>query len=202
MIASIVVGYDDRISFCMPIYGALSLDKSCSGFRTIYGSQEQIDRWDHLKALKRTNCKMFYVTSINDFAFSFDAASRSSEAAHGFTLFKKTFPHGQNYGAREENLPFFAKYYCGMNSEFVEILNNPTRDNPLLKFRTYGNVTIDSIKTLYTDSLKPDKSAVWESKNVKIIEGLNEYYLNIPESSYCYVQIKYNNNLEVSSYLI
>ncbi len=202
MIASIVVGYDDRISFCMPIYGALSLDSSCSGFRTIYGSQTQIDRWDHLNGLKQTNCKMFYVTSTTDFAFSMDAASRSSKAANGFVLYKKGFDHGQDKGALEGNLPFFAKYYCGMESEFLEIMNNPTRENPTLKIRTYGDVEINSIKIVYTDAQKPDKSAQWDSKNVKVIEGLTEYYLNIPESTYCYVQIKYNNNLEVCSYIL
>ena len=202
MIASIVVGYDDRISFCMPIYGALSLDQSCSGFKTIYGSQTQIDRWDHLNALKKTNAKMFYVTSTTDFAFSFDAASRCAKASHGFALYKKGFDHGQDKGALEGNLPFFAKYFCGMESEFVEITNNPTKDDPLLKFRTYGDVEINSIKLYYTDSAKPDRTATWENKNIKVIEGLNEYYLNIPECTYCYIQIKYNNNLEVSSYLM
>ena len=201
MITSIVPGYDDRLSFSMPVYGALSLTKSCSGFATIYPDKIASDRWDKLTGLKKTNCKMFYVTSINDHAFSMDAASRCAQAANGFAVYKKLFPHGQDYGATEGNMPFFAKYFCGMESEFVEILTNPSRLDPTIKFRTYGDVTVNSVKIMYTDSAKPDKSASWESRNVKLVEGVTEYTLNVPESTYAYVQIKYNNNLEVSSYI-
>lgn len=201
VITSITVGYDDRFSFAIPVYGALSLTESCSGFRTIYPSEEASDRWDTLNPLKQTNCKMFYVTGIRDFAFSFDAASRCSQAANGFTLFKKIFNHGQKEAAEEENIPFFARYFIGEESEFVEITKNPTKEDPTLKFRFYGDVTIESIRLNYTLDKKTDKDAVWEGKKIKYIDGCTEYVINMPECEHAYVQIKYNNNLEVSSYL-
>ncbi len=201
MITCTVCGYDDRLSFGIPVYGALTLTRSCSGFATIYPDAQVAERWDTSAPLAQSACKMFMVNSVNDFAFSFDASSRCSKAAGGFCLFKKNFPHGQEIGATEENIPFFARYFCGMDSEFVEVMHSPSREDPTLALRPYGNVEIQSIKIYYTDSQKPDASAAWDSKAVPLVQGCYEYSLNVPDSTYAYVQIKYNNNLEVSSYL-
>lgn len=206
MITNIVVGYDDRFSFAMPVYGALSLTESNSGFSTIYANSENDNisarRWDTLAPLKQTNCKVFEVNGTQDPAFSFDASSRCAEASNGFCLFKKKFTHGQEYGAYEENLPFFAKYFCGMESEYVEVMHNPTYQDTTLSLMTYGDVTIDSIKIYYTTDGKPSKTATWRARNVTVINGVYDYSLNVPtESTYFYVSVCYNNNLEVSTYL-
>ncbi len=206
MITNIVVGYDDRFSFAMPIYGALSLTESNSGFSTIYVNNERNDisarRWDTLEPLKQTNCKVFEVNGIQDPAFSFDASSRCAEASNGFALFKKKFTHGQEFGAYEENLPLFAKYFCGMESEYVEVMHNPTFEDPKLSLRPYGDVTIDEIKIYYTTDAKPTKTATWRARKVPVLNNVYDYMLNIPtESTYFYVSICYNNNLEVSTYL-
>ncbi len=206
MITNVVAGYDDRFSFAMPVYGALSLTQSCSGFATIYptgGDQISAKRWDTLEPLKQSNCKVFNVNSINDQAFSFDASSRCSEACTGFVLFKRTFPHGQEYGAYETNLPMFAKYFCGMESEYVEVMQHPTKEDPTLKLRPYGEAKIDKITIRYTSSPLPNKNAQWKGRTVNVVDGVFGYDLTIPaETTYFYVQITYNNNLEVSTYLV
>lgn len=207
MITNIVVGYDDRFSFAIPVYGALSLTDSCSGFQSIYQNAENNDisarRWDTLEPLKQTNCKVFEVNGIKDAAFSFDASSRCAAAADGFSLFKSVFTHGQEYGAYEENIPFFAKYFCGMESEFLEITKNPTKDDAEIKLRKYGNVTIDEITVHYTTAEKPNKYATWKKRNVTVVDGVSSYRLNVPSSAkYYYVSVVYNGNLEVSSRLV
>ena len=206
MIANIVIGYDDRFSFAIPVYGALSLTESNSGFKTIYvngaNSDVSAKRWDTLKPLEQTNCRVFEVNGIQDPAFSFDASSRCAQASNGFCLFKKKFTHGQEYGAYEQNLPFFAKYFCGMESEYVEVVNHPTFKEPKLSLRKYGDVTIDEIKIYYTTKDVPDKTAVWRARKVSVVNGVYDYNLNIPtEAKYFYVSVCYNNNLEVSTYL-
>lgn len=203
MITSIVCGYDDRLSFGIPVYGALSLTDSCSGFRTIYGNEISAQRWDTLEPLQQSDCKMFYVNGIADAAFSMDASSRSAKAAKGFALYKKGFTHGQEYGAYESNLPFFAKYFCGMESEYVEIVQHPNRVDSSVTYRTYGEVEVASVKVHYTSAPRTDKEAVWKTKTLKLVDGVTSYAFNVPEgTTYYYVQITYNTNLEVSSYIV
>lgn len=207
MITNIVVGYDDRFSFAIPVYGALSLTESCSGFKTIYNNAEGSDisakRWDTLEPLKQTHCKVFEVNGTKDTAFSFDASSRCAEAANGFSLFKSNFTHGQEYGAYESNIPYFAKYFCGMESEFIEVIENPTATDPEIKLRKYGEVTPESITIMYTASDKTDKYAAWKKRNVKVVDGIYSYKLNVPsEAKFYYVSVVYNTNLEVSSRLV
>lgn len=201
VITSIVIGYDDRFSFAMPVYGALAMSDSCSGFSTIFPDKIAADRWDTTEGLKQTDCKVFYVNGIEDPAFSMDTSNKCAKDACGFVLFKNDFPHGQAQGALEENLPHFAKYFCGMESEYVEVMMHPTRENPTISFRTYGDVKIESMKLYYSSSVSLNKTAVWESENIRVVDGATEYSVIVPKSTYAYIQIKYNDGLEVSSYL-
>ena len=93
-----------RFNFAIPVYGGVSIDKSVSSFWNLYYqdmSQEYIDnyyaemvaRWDNLDGLKNTDCKVYYITSTTDFAFSMDIASRCAEAANGYCNFKVGYNH-------------------------------------------------------------------------------------------------------------
>ncbi len=192
-ITNIVIGYDDRLTFALPIY-------SCLTCYDRYPNQLAIDTWGDPKGLEQTHCKTFYVTGVRDNT-PIDAVTRCAAMTEGFCLFKMSMPHGQEYGSLEGNLPYYARYICGMESEFVEIMHNPTLEDPTLKFRTYGDVSIKSIKIYYTEDEAINTSTSYESKAVKVIEGCTEYTLNVPDCTYAFVTVKYNNNLEVSSYL-
>ena len=203
MITSVVTGYDDRLTFSVPVYGSTSLNNSCSGFATIYPDSASIELWDTTKPLENTNCKMFFVNGTRDFAFSMDASSRCAYASKGYAVYKKNFNHGQVEGAYEPDIPFFAKYICGMSNEFVEIVSNPTKDDPSVTIYAPEGVVVESVKIVYTSSFRTNKSAVWESKRVDYETGKTTYDLEIPEETkYYYIDIIYNSNLQVSSCIV
>ncbi len=203
MLTSTVIGYDDRFSFAMPVYGTLSLESSNGGFATIHGGNAAaIAMWDTTKGLEQTNCKVFYVNGMKDVAFPIDANSRCAQAANGFMLIKSVFPHGQDQGALEPNLPYFAQYFCGMKSEYLEIMQHPTRDNPVVAWRKYGNVTVDSVELVYIDAEKISLGMNWTRETLSLDMKYDSHILTLPESAkHAFVHITYNNNLEVSTYI-
>ena len=90
-----------------------------------------------------------------------------------------------------------------MESEFIEVIENPTATDAEIKLRKYGEVTPESITIMYTASDKTDKYAAWKKRNVKVVDGIYSYKLNVPsEAKFYYVSVVYNTNLEVSSRLV
>ncbi len=232
VVTSVAIGYDDRFSFAMPIYGGVSVSQSCSSFEYMFeepyregnvitgewkseadrlASEEMKARWDTLEGLKQTDCKVFYVTSTNDFAFSADIASRCAEAAKGFCNFKPGFLHGQQEGATEASLPEYAKHAIGdTTADFVEITKHPTKTDATIAFETYGNAKVSGIKVFYSNAERPgeNKAAAaapnhWESKAAaKVIEGKKSYSLSIPACKWAFIQVEYNDgSRSVTSYM-
>lgn len=204
VITNIVIGYDDRFTFAIPVYGALSLTASCAKFKTAFQNANiSARRWDTLEPLKQTNCKVFEINGVKDEFFSFDASSRSAAAANGFVLFKTDFPHTQAHGAYEENVPVFAKWICSMGHEFIEILENPTSKNPVIRYRTHGDVRVNDVILFYTAANHPDVNADWEKCLVPRSEGETTHRLTVPsKAKFYYVLIVYNTHLQVSSQLV
>lgn len=201
VITSIVVGYDDRISFAIPIYGGLSIAESCAEFATIIPDESMRKRWDTLEGLKQSNCEMFYITSDADFAFSMDIANRCAIASGGRVAYKTGFTHGQTQGAYEENIPNFAKYICNLNGPFVEITKQPTREEPTICISPQSDVSIDSVYLYYTSSERTGIDAQWNTQLISN-EHAKEYEFAIPEeTTYAYVRIHYNNDKTVCSYM-
>lgn len=213
IISSIVIGYDDRLTFGMPVYGGVSITESCSSFQNMYYqhySEEDVAlgnamraRWDTLDALKQTECKTFFITSNNDFAFSMDIASRCAEASSGLSVYKFGFKHSNGYGAEEENLVNFARFSCGMDAEFVEIVKQPTMDDPTITVKRHGGAKISSVRVYYTMSEKTDGNADWNYVSVPAKQNTDIFNLPIPICSYAFVQIAYENGTrQVCSYIM
>lgn len=203
MLTSTVIGYDDRFSFAIPVYGCSSLVGSGGSMATVYGVNGAAEMWDTTEGLKQSNCKVFYINSMKDPFFSMDANSRCAMAANGFLLLKSVFPHGQEYGALEANIPFFAKYFCGMKSEYLEIVQHPTLENPAVAWRKYGKVTVDLVELVYTTEEKINTRTEWKRETLSLDTKYDSHILTLPtEAKHVFVHITYNGNLEVSAYVI
>lgn len=224
MVTSVAISHDDRFNFAIPVYGGLSIDKSCSSFYNLYYVdkteeyknayyKEMVARWDNLNGLENTSCKVYYITSTTDFAFSMDIASRCAEAANGYCNFKVGFTHDNTNGSSEETISAFANYAVGKESDFVFIKQTPTIYNNKLKIETYGNPVISGIKVLYTDSEEPytghpngkipNFAATWQESSSyrKLSDG--EYEVAVPACKLYYVRVEYANGArQTCSYLM
>ncbi len=200
VITSTVIGYDDRITFAMPIYGGISLSQSYSAEKDAHFNQTSKDRWDNLEALKQSNCKTFYVTSDADYHFSLDIASRCASATNSWATYINGFTHGQAQGVYQIDLPNFANLMTGKATDFVTVTHQPTKENPVIKVEKHGNAKIESVWIYYTSDTDLGTSAKWFTKFVSY-DDLTEYTLTLPECSTAYVRIRYNGDHTVCSYL-
>ncbi len=200
VITSIVLKYDYRFKFAMPIYGGITQSQSSGQSAGRHPNQTSINRWDTIDGLIGIDCKTFYVTSDADFAFSMDIADRCSRATHGALNYKNGFSHGQSQGAYEENLPNFAKYCCGLNTTFMKVVSHPTRENPKIGVEPYGGAKVESVWLYYTSNELVNDTATWHTKFVSF-ENAAEYSFSVPESRHAYVRIRYSGNKTVCSYL-
>ena len=224
IVTTVAISHDDRFNFAIPVYGGVSIDQSVSSFWNLYYqdmSQEYIDnyyaemvaRWDNLDGLKNTDCKVYYITSTTDFAFSMDIASRCAEAANGYCNFKVGYNHNNTDGSKEATISAFANYCVGKESDLVLIEQAPTIYNNKLKFTTYGNIEISGIKLLYTNDDAPytgdpngkipNYTATWiESASYRKIKD-GEYEFAIPACKLYYVRVEYaNGQKQACTYLM
>ena len=125
VITSIVLKYDYRLKFAMPVYGGITQSQSSGESSNRHPNETSVARWDTIDGIVGINCKTFYVNSDADRFFSMDIADRCSKATGGSLTYIHGLSHGQSEGANEENLPNFAKFCCGMKTTFVTMLFSP-----------------------------------------------------------------------------
>ena len=204
IITNIVVGYDDRYAFAMPVYGSIGIDGSASGFGTIYPSQQAAEIWDTVEPMKLSTTPMLFLNGNKDFAFALDGTTKALKAAqNGFMCIKNNLNHGQDYGANPGELCVFADAVTGKDNQIIQITRYPTKSLPTLEFKLGSAVRIENIKLWYTTQAKANSDALWDNRAVTWEEGRNSVKLTYPEdATYAYVNITFNNNLTASTYLI
>ena len=207
VITTIVCAYDDRLTFAMPVYGAATLTEN-DGFVKFGKNTESVNTalqyWNVSTALQNTNCKMFYVAAqTGDTAFSVNVANEAAALTNGLTLFKDGFTHSQESGANEKNLPEFAKLCCGMQMDFVEITEQPTKENLAFRYTSYGDVSIKSITVCYTTKTALTTKVEWVQRTETINGGSSLYNISVPsDATYAFARIKYNDGKEVSTRIV
>ena len=200
VISSIVLKYDYRLAFAMPVYGGITQSLSSGESSNRHPNEISAARWDTLDALIGTKCKTFYVTSDADRFFSMDIADRCARATGGLLTYVNGLGHSQSEGANQENLPNFAKYCCGLGTTFVNITVQPTRENPRIALEPYGNTKIESVWLYHTNSELVNNTATWYTKFVSF-DDAGEYTFDVPESRHVYVRVRYDGGKTVCSYL-
>ena len=207
VITTIVSTYDDRLSFAMPVYGAATLTEN-DGFVKFGKTQDKVNAalqyWDIKEGLKNTNCKMFFVAAqTGDTAFSVNVANEAATLSNGLTLFKNGFSHSQEVGANEKNLPNFAKTFCGMQTDFIEVTQQPTKDNLTFKYTAYGDVTVKSVTVCYTTKTTMTTSTSWTETEELVSGTSGSYTMAVPdEATFAFARVKYNDGREVSTHII
>jgi dienelactone hydrolase len=207
VITTIVCAYDDRLTFAMPVYGAATLTEN-DGFVKFGKTEASIDAalqyWNVKAGLKNSSCKMFFVAAqTGDTAFSVNVANDAAMLTNGLTLFKDGFSHSQESGANEKNLPDFAKNYCGLQADFVELLQQPSKGNLSFRYTSYGNVKIKSVTVCYTTKAKLTTNTEW-TQTTEVVNGSSgSYRMNVPaNATFAFARIKYNDGKEISTRIV
>ena len=207
VITTIVSAYDDRLTFAMPVYGAATLTEN-DGFVKLGKTDESVSAalryWDVTQALQNSSCKMFFVAAqTGDTAFSVNVANQAATLTNALTLFKENFSHSQETGANEINLPEFAKTYCGMQTDFVEITQQPTKDALSFRYTSYGDVAINSITVCYTTKSAITTKVQWTQTTEKVNGVSGSYKMKVPtDATFAFARIKYNNGKEISTRIV
>ena len=97
----------------------------------------------------------------------------------------------------------FADAVIGRDNQVIQVLQQPTKSFPTLKFRLGTDVTVENVKLWYTTDAKPTPQASWDSRVVTLEEGADSVNLVYPDdATYAYVSFTYNLNLTMSTSLI
>jgi dienelactone hydrolase len=203
IITNIVVGYDDRYAFAMPVYGSVAVDGT-AGWLSSYPSEESKQTWDTTEPMKLSTTPMLWVTGNRDEAFGLDAPSACYKVAqNGYMAIKPALTHGQRQGAEPGELLTFADAVTGRGNQIVKITKNPTKEDKTLALKIGTEVTLNSVKIYYVTDKYYKANSVWKTKTVGIDETTLSCNVEFPaNATYAYVSVTYNNNLNVSTGLI
>ena len=202
IITNIVVGYDDRYAFAMPVYGSVAVDGS-AGWLSSYPSEESKQAWDTTEPMKLSTTPMLWLTGNRDEAFGLDAPSACYKVAqNGYMVIKPALTHGQRQGAEPGELLTFADAVTGRGNQIVKITKSPTKEDATITLKIGTEVTLNSVKIYYITDKYYKTNSVWKTKTIGLddtLSGVVEFPAN---ATYAYVSVTYNNNLNVSTGLI
>ena len=204
IITNIVVGYDDRYAFAMPVYGSVAVDGT-AGWLSSYPSEESKQTWDTTEPMKLSNTPMLWVTGNRDEAFGLDAPTACYNVAqNGFMAIKPALTHGQRQGAEPGELLTFADAVTGRGNQIIKINQIPSKENNTMSLKIGTEVTLNSIKIYYVTDKYYKANSVWKTKAVGFDEtDLTEIQVEFPATAtYAYVSITFNNNLNATTGLI
>jgi len=201
VITSIVLGYDDRFAFAMPVYGCIALNGSSGAFNS-FPDDSSKETWDSVEPMKISATPTLFINSNKDKFFGLDAVSKCYNAVqNGFIAIKNDLPHSQADGANPFELVAFADAVVGKDTNVIKITQNPTKEIPVMKYKKGNDVIINSIELWYNNDSELSPSSIWNRKTLDFNdETVNIDYPN--NAKYCYVNITFSNSLIHSSRLI
>lgn len=203
IITNIVVGYDDRYAFAMPVYGSVAVADT-AGWLSSYPSEESKQTWDTTEPMKLSTTPMLWVTGNHDEAFGLDAPTACYNVAqNGYMVIKSALTHGQRQGAEPGELLTFADAVTGRGNQIVKITKAPTKEDNTISIKIGTEVTINSIKVYYITDKNYKTNCVWKTRTIDVDLETLTGNVEFPENTtYAYISVTYNNNLNVTTGLI
>lgn len=120
--SSVVIGYDDRFAFAVPVYGCGFLDQGCGVFSEIVKQPAVAQKWEPSLLIDEVKMPVMWICGDNDPFFSADSVTASAaNAENGSLLFIRDLPHGQNPGAQIPEIVRFANEQNGIGNGNIKI---------------------------------------------------------------------------------
>lgn len=202
IICSILIGYDDRYAFAMPVYGNVTFEGTAGWFNSFGGALYK-EAWGDLGPLQASKTPVLWMNGDKDAALGLDGTIESYDATqNGFLVIKPAMPHGMRTGAEQGELFVFADAVTGRDNQIIKITEPPLQDSAKFTYRIGFDVTVNSISLYYTSDLKLS-SAVWQKIPIDLPQKEYTVEFTYPETAkYCYININYNYNLAASCPLV
>jgi dienelactone hydrolase len=199
VVTGILIGYDDRYAFAMPVYGSVGLNGSSAQFNSFPNVLAR-ETWDTLKPLMVSEMPVLWLNGNKDFAFGLDATSKCFGASkNGFLTVKNNLTHGQKQGAEPSELAAFADAAVGRGDQAVKITKAPSKGEPKFTYRAGPGVTVNSAKLYYSADAALSPSSTWREIPVALPASGQAVDLTVPETARrYYVNITYNQYLTAS----
>lgn len=202
IITNIVVGYDDRYAFAMPVYGSVAV-AGTAGWLSSYPSEESKQTWDTVEPMKMSTTPMLWVTGNRDEAFGLDAPTACFNVAqNGYMAIKTALTHGQTQGATPGELLTFADAVTGRGNQIVKFEKLPTKEDGTFKLKIGYEVDVSSVKIYYVTDKYYKTNCTWKTKEVYFDENYSGTVEFPSNATFAYVSVTYNYNLNSTTSLI
>ncbi len=168
---SVVIGYDSRFKFAIPVYGCGYLDECSSMLNSLMKNENAKNTWEPSLLLGNVKMPVLWIDGDNDPFFSVDSATKTASVTPNATLtILHKFAHGQNEGAYAPEILRFANEQNGLGNGNIKI-NGLSFDNgrAVISFDTPDDARNIKVKVYYrTSPLEYDGIHLkeeWKSSN-------------------------------------
>ena len=198
-LACLAAAYDDRYSFAVPVYGALSNARSLNEFGTYLqnGGGKAIGLWDDESVLHGNRTPFLFVGSIDDVFFAPDAIVRTAaECRYAQIAFLPHFTHGHYQGAAAEEVFAFADEIFFRKDALLRVKGKPSSGVLTLELPAHAEAVRAEAYYTYEDALQ--SSTLWLSAPAEIV-GNNVVYNLDADVKHCYVRVQDGRGRHVCS---
>ena len=198
-LACLAATYDDRYSFAVPVYGALSNARSLNEFGTYLqnGGGKAIGLWDDESVLHGNRTPFLFVGSIDDVFFAPDAIVRTAaECRYAQIAFLPHFTHGHYQGAAAEEVFAFADEIFFRKDALLRVKGEPSSGVLTLDLPAHAEAVRAEAYYTYEDALQ--SSTLWLSAPAEIV-GNNVVYNLDADVKHCYVRVQDGRGRHVCS---
>jgi dienelactone hydrolase len=202
VIMSIVLGYDDRYSFGIPVYGCLSLDGTAGAFGFTYNTYKRAAKlWDTIKPLSYSTTPVLWINGDLDVHFTIDATTRCYMLSlnNNFISIRHNLEHSHQKAWNIQEVYAFANSICKNDIRLVRCKTYANFENDEIEFDVPDGIYIETAKIYYNYNESLSSEDVWYFNNVKII-GNKVVNISLPnEANSYYVEIIDNRGYITSS---
>lgn len=189
VIASIVVGYDDRFAFAIPIYGTIGLAGKGGVIAGYYEKNPAALVWDDTEGLKRSETPILFLCGNNDQFFPAKSVNDTAFACKNARLIiVKDFLHSQHHATAALEPYAFADEIVSGKKTTIEFVEQPSATASSVELETPQGNPAEKAYLVYTEDELTD-SPSWGKKNCKVTGNVVSY--QIPEGAkHFYIQIE------------
>lgn len=119
---SVVIGYDSRFSFAVPVYGCGYLDEGSSLLNNLMKNEATKNTWEPSLLLGTVTMPVMWLDGDNDPFFSVDSATKTASMTENAAItILHDYAHGQYQGAFAPEILRFANEQNGIGNGLIKI---------------------------------------------------------------------------------
>ena len=159
-------------------------------FGNIYASMPRAQQlWDNAAPLADVSTPTFYVNGGNDYHFNVQGNFLCASATQNSrVLVKRTLDHSQYSAASVREVYAFADHITARKMPFINITQQPTAKEPVLKLDIPRGVSVEKAELIYSDT---EQAVRWQTTELiagkeigaEIPQGTKFFFFNITDTN-------------------